>query len=113
MRYRIRKYLFLFSIIFCIYSSVFIVTAVKDNLSKEDLLNGRENDEGGEGKTTQFAELENDFKDTEEDHNNPLVILGNQVKRDGSNEFGKYPTYIILAIASLFAIIMIYTIRKK
>ena len=70
-------------------------------------------DEGGEGKITSSTDLEEDFKDTKEDYKDSLVILGNQVNRDGSNGFEKHPVLIILAIASLITIIMIcFKIRK-
>jgi len=125
MRNKIRKYFILFTILLFIFSSVFIVTALEEKLSKDGIndfniitpktyiKNERENDEGGEGKTKQFAELKNDFKDKEEENKNTLVILGNQAKRDGSNAYEKHPVYFILAITSIFTIIIVRIIRKK
>ena len=126
MRNIVRKYIVLFSIILYICSSVFIVSASDNCLSKADFIDDssifspkshiekqKENGEGGEGKNTPFNELENDFLDREEESKNSQVILGNQVRRDGSNGFEKHPVYIILAIASLITIIMACIIRKK
>jgi hypothetical protein len=125
MKNIIRNYFVLLSIILLFCSSIFIVSASDDKLSKVDFINDKdeindssikkqgENGEGGEGKITPFNKLENDFEDTEENHKNPLVILGNQVKRDGSNGFEKHPVYLILAITSLITIIMVCIFRKK
>ena len=126
MRNIVGKYIVLFSIILYFCSSVFIVLAEDNKLSKADFIDDssifspnayiekqKENGEGGEGKNTPFNELENDFLDREEESKNSQVILGNQVRRDGSNGFEKHPVYIILAITSLITIIMIYIIRKK
>jgi hypothetical protein len=126
MRNIVGKYIVLFSIILYFSSSVFIVLAEDNKLSKADFIDDssifspnayiekqKENGEGGEGKNTPFNELENDFLDREEESKNSQVILGNQVRRDGSNGFEKHPVYIILAITSLITIIMIYIIRKK
>jgi hypothetical protein len=118
MRNNVRKFVILFLIIILFCSSIFIVSARDNTLSKDDFINDsyiekqRENDEGGEGKKS-FSEMENDFKDTEEKGRASLVILGNQVKRDGSNGFEIHPVYIILTIASLITIIMVCIIRKK
>ena len=126
MRNIVGKYIVLFSIILYFCSSVFIVLAEDNKLSKADFIDDssifspnayiekqKENGEGGEGKNTPFNELENDFLDREEESKNSQVILGNQVRRDGSNGFEKHPVYIILAIASLITIIMACIIRKK
>ena len=122
----IRKYIVLFSIIIFICSSVFIVSAGKEKLAKSDFIDDssisspksyiekqRENGEGGEDKNTPFNKLENDFQDRGEENKNSMVILGNQVKRDGSNGLEIHPAYIIIAITSLFTIVMVCTIRKK
>jgi hypothetical protein len=126
MRNIVRKYIVLFSIILYFCSSVIIVSAGDNKLSKADFMNDssifspnsyiekqRENGEGGEGKYTPFNQMENDFPDREEESKNSQVILGNQIRRDGSNGFEKHPVYIILAITSLITIIMVYIIRKK
>jgi hypothetical protein len=125
MRNNIRNCIILFLLIVLFCSSICIVTAGDNNLKKSDFIKNkdeikdsylkkqRENGEGGEGTITPFNELENDFEDTEEEYKNSLVVLGNQVKKDGSNGFGKYPVYIILAITSLITIIMVCFIKKK
>jgi len=126
MRNIVKKYIVIFSILIFFCSSVFIVTANDSKLSKTDFIDDssiilpnsyiekqRENGEGGEDKNTSFNEMENDFLVREEEIKNSLVILGNQVRRDGSNGFEKHPVYIILAIASLITIIMVIIIRKK
>ncbi|KYK28809.1 hypothetical protein AYK20_06560 [Thermoplasmatales archaeon SG8-52-1] len=126
MRNIIRKYIVLFLIILYFCSSVFIVLAGDNKLSKADFIDDssifspnayiekqKENGEGGEDKNTPFNELENDFLDREEESKNSQVILGNQVRKDGSNGLEKHPVYIILAITSLITIIMLYIIRKK
>ncbi|KYK33183.1 MAG: hypothetical protein AYK22_01355 [Thermoplasmatales archaeon SG8-52-3] len=127
-----RKSIVLFLILIIFYSSVIIATAREDSLSKTDIIDNKEGieaplivtqnknlknkfekDEGGEDKITSSIDLEEDFKDTEEEYKDSLVILGNQLNRDGSNDIEKHPVLIILAIASLITIIMIcYRIRK-
>ena len=122
----IRKYIVLFSIIIFICSSVFIVSAGKEKLAKSDFIDDssisspksyiekqRENGEGGEDRNTPFNKIENDFQDREEERKSSQVILGNQVKRDGSNGLDIHPVYLILAITSLLTIIMVCTIKKK
>jgi hypothetical protein len=127
-----RKSIVLFLILIIFYSSVIIATASEDSLSKTDIIDNKEGieaplivtqnknlknkfekDEGGEDKITSSIDLEEDFKDTEEEYKDSLVILGYQLNRDGSNDIEKHPVLIILAIASLITIIMIcYRIRK-
>jgi hypothetical protein len=126
MRRIIRKCVVLFSIIVFFCSSVLLVSGADNKLTKSDFLDDssiyspnwyiekqRENGEGGEDRNTPFNKLENDFQDKEEESNNLMVILGNQVKRDGSNGLEIHPAYILLAITSLLTIIMVCTIRKK
>ena len=125
MKNNVRKYIVLFSIIFYFCSSVFIVSAGDNKLSKADFMDDssifspntyiekqKENGEGGEGKNTPFNEMKNDFRDREEESKNSQVILGNQIRRDGSNGFEKHPVYIILAIASLITIIILCIILE-
>lgn len=127
-----KKSIVLFLILIIFYSSVIIATARDDSLSKTDIIDNKEGieaplivtqntnlknkfekDEGGEDKITSSIDLEEDLKDTKEEYKDSLVILGNQVNRDGSNDIEKHPVLIILAIASLITIIMIcYRIRK-
>ncbi len=132
MNYSFRKSMILLLIIILFYSSVIIASARDDRLSKADLTYDKEgieapltvalntnikkegeNDEGGEEKITPFIDLENDFEDTEEEYKDSLVILGNQVNRDGSNGFEKHPVLIILAITSIITISMVCLIRRK
>ncbi len=132
MKNSFRKSMILFLIIILFYSSVIITSARDDRLSKSDLIYDKtgieapliitqntnikkegEKDKGGEDKITPSIDLEDDFKDAEEEYKDSLVILGNQVNRDGSNDFEKHPVLIILAMTSLITIIMVCFIKKK
>lgn len=76
----------------------------------------RENGKGGEERTKPINNIKNNLEDIENGYKDPLIILGSQVSKDGSNDFSKkpkLPVLIIIAIIGLLAIKMVCSIRKK
>jgi hypothetical protein len=130
-----KKAMIIFSIIIVLALSA-ITTSARDNrISKDDIFAEdeeiktsliiaqnpnieivRENGNGGEDRIQPFDDIKKDLEDTESIYKDPLVILGKEVSKDGSNDLikiPKLPVFIICAIIGLLVIIMVCNIRKK
>lgn len=130
-----KKAMIIFSIIIVLALSAITASARDNSISKDDIFaeDGeiktyliiaqnpnieivRENGKGGEDRIQPFDDIKKDLEDIESVYKDPLVILGKEVSKDGSNDLLKIlklPVFIICAIIGLLVIIMVCNIRKK
>jgi hypothetical protein len=135
MKINMKKAMIIFSIIIVLALSAITASARDNSISKDDIFaeDGeiktyliiaqnpnieivRENGKGGEDRIQPFDDIKKDLEDIESVYKDPLVILGKEVSKDGSNDLLKIlklPVFIICAIIGLLVIIMVCNIRKK